>query len=99
MPKTIALVGAFDTKGHEFAFVKQEIERRGHHALTINSGVMDEPTFAPDIAATALAEAGGSTLTALRTQADRGKAIEIMAKGAAAIVKTLFEQGNIDAIL
>ena len=29
MPKTIAIVGALDTKGDEFAFVKDEIERRG----------------------------------------------------------------------
>ncbi len=99
MPKTIALIGALDTKGHEFAFVKQEIERRGHHTLMINTGVMDEPTFAPDIAAQMVAEAGGSTLVDLRTQADRGKAIEIMAKGAAAIVKNLFDQGKIDGIL
>ncbi len=42
MPNTIALIGALDTKGHEFAFVKQEIERRGHQTLVINTGVMDE---------------------------------------------------------
>ncbi len=99
MPKTIALIGTLDTKGHEFAFVKQEIERRGHHTLMINTGVMDDPVFAPDIAAQMVAEAGGSTLVDLRTQADRGKAIEIMAKGAAAIVKNLFDQGKIDGIL
>ncbi len=99
MPKTIALIGALDTKGHEFAFVKQEIERRGHHTLTINTGVIDEPIFAPDIAAQTLAEAGGSTLTELRAQADRGKAIEIMGQGAAVIVKKLFDQGKIEGIL
>ncbi|MCX6048709.1 MAG: Tm-1-like ATP-binding domain-containing protein [Chloroflexi bacterium] len=99
MPKTIALIGALDTKGHEFAFVKEEIEKRGHQTLVINTGVMDEPVFAPDITAQTLAEAGGSTLLDLRTQADRGKAIEIMAQGGATVVKRLFDQGKIDGIL
>ncbi len=36
MAKTIAVIGALDTKGQEFAFVKEEIENRGHHALVIN---------------------------------------------------------------
>lgn len=99
MSKTIALIGALDTKGHEFAFVKAAIEQRGHYTLVINTGVMDEPVFAPDIAAQMVAEAGGSTLVDLRTQADRGKAVEIMAKGAAVVVKNLFEQGKIDGIL
>ena len=35
--KTIVLIGALDTKGPEFAFVKSEIERRGHRALVINT--------------------------------------------------------------
>ena len=32
MPKTIAVIGALDTKGEEFLFVKKEIEKRGHSA-------------------------------------------------------------------
>lgn len=99
MPKTIALIGALDTKGHEFAFVKQAIEQRGHQTLVINTGVMEEPVFAPDIPAQAVAETGGSSQAELRAQADRGKAIDVMAKGAAAVVKQLYEQGKIDGVL
>ena len=99
MPKTIALIGALDTKGQEFAFVKQAIEERGHRTLVINTGVMEEPRLAPDIPAQAVAEAGGSTLADLRSQADRGKAIDVMAKGAAVVVKNLYEEGKIDGIL
>ena len=95
MPKTIALIGALDTKGHEFAFVKQAITQRGHLALVIDTGVMGEPRFAPDVAAHEIAAAAGTDLASLRTQADRGKAIEMMAKGAAMVVKALYEQGKI----
>jgi uncharacterized protein (UPF0261 family) len=99
MPKTIALIGALDTKGPEFAFVKEAIERSGHHTLVINTGVMEEPRWTPDITAAQVAEAGGVGLAELRTQADRGKAIEVMARGAAALVKQLFDQGRFAGVL
>jgi uncharacterized protein (UPF0261 family) len=99
MSKTIIVVGALDTKGQEFAFVKARIEERGHKALVINTGVIGEPPFKPDISAAEVAEAGGSTLQALRDQSDRGKAIAVMTAGAAAIVQALHERGQVDGIL
>lgn len=99
MSKTIGLIGALDTKGHEFAFVKAQIEGRGQRTLVINTGVIDEPLFPPEIDAAQVAAAGGVPLATLRTQADRGKAIQVMADGAAAIARELHSQGKIDAIL
>ena len=99
MSKTIALIGALDTKGPEFAFVKAQIEERGQQTLVINTGVIDEPTFVPDISAAEVAAAGGAALESLRAQADRGQAIQVMAAGAAAVVKELHNQGKLDAIL
>jgi len=99
MAKTIALIGALDTKGEEFAFVKAELLRRGHQPLVINTGVVGDPTFTPDISAERVAAAGGTTLADLRQQADRGKAIEVMTKGAAAVAQQLHEAGQIDGIL
>ena len=98
MPKTIALIGALDTKGREFAFVKAEIERRGHWALVINTAVIGEPAFAPDVSAERVAEAGGASLAALRAKADRGEAMEAMTCGVAGVVKDLYDQGRIDAV-
>lgn len=97
--KTIALIGALDTKGPEFAFVKNEIERRGHRAFVINTAVMGEPFFAPDVSAAEVANAGGAALDALRAEADRGRAIEVMMRGAAQLCKTLYDAGNIHAVL
>ncbi len=99
MAKTIALIGALDTKGEEFAFVQAELLRRGHQTLVINTGVVGEPALAPHITAAAVATAGGTDLNTLRQQADRGKAIEVMAKGAAVLVRQLQEAGKIDGIL
>ncbi|MGA9174860.1 MAG: Tm-1-like ATP-binding domain-containing protein, partial [Thermoactinomyces sp.] len=58
MSKTIAVIGAFDTKGDDYAFIKAEIEKRGHRPLMINTGVLGEPLFEPDISAEKVAEAG-----------------------------------------
>jgi len=98
MRKTIAVIGALDTKGKEFAFVKQEIERRGHQALVIATNVVGEPAFAPDIPSEQIAEAGGARLKALREQADRGAAMEVMTRGIARVARELYEQGKIDAV-
>jgi len=69
--KTIALIGALDTKGPEYTFVKNDIERRGHRAFVINTGVIGEPAFVPDVSAADVAKAGGASLHDLRTAADR----------------------------
>lgn len=99
MSKTIAVIGALDTKGKDFAFVKEAIRQRGHEALVIDTGVMGEPQFEPDVAAGDVAEAGGTTLEALREQADRGKAIEVMTRGIARVVEGLQEEGRIHGVL
>ena len=99
MPQTIAVIGALDTKAKEFDFVRAEIARRGHHALVINTGVMGEPGFEPHISAEQVAAAGGVSLAALRQQADRGAAMEVMTRGIARVVQDLFEAGQIQAVL
>src|SRR5262249_38879444 len=52
-----------------------------------------------DVGADAVAEAGGSSLAALREQGDRGVALEVMARGAALIAANLHAQGRIDSVL
>ena len=99
MKKTIAVIGALDTKGREFAFVKAAIEARGHRALVINTGVMGEALFAPDVEAAEVAEAGGRSLAALREEGDRGAAVSVMTNGIAILIKRLFEEGKIDGVL
>jgi uncharacterized protein (UPF0261 family) len=97
MGKTIAVIGALDTKGHDYAFIKQEIEKHGHQAFVINTGVLGEPFFDPDIPAEKVAEAGGSSLEELRKKADKSHAMSVMTRGIAVIMKELFLEGKIDA--
>jgi uncharacterized protein (UPF0261 family) len=97
--KTIAVVGALDTKGAEFGFLRAEIERRGCRALIVDVGVLGAPAFTPEISAEEVAQAGGSSLADLRLQGDRGVALDTMARGIAVVVRRLFEQGRFQAIV
>ena len=55
MARNIVVIGALDTKGAEFAFVKAAIQDRGHLPLVINTGVMGDPPFEPEISAAQVA--------------------------------------------
>ncbi|MFP4057586.1 MAG: Tm-1-like ATP-binding domain-containing protein [Candidatus Brocadiia bacterium] len=99
MGKTIALVGSLDTKAPDLAFVKEAIEARGHRALVVDTGVVGEPGFEPDVPAARVAEAGGTSLEALRRKEDKALAMEAMTRGIADVVAGLHEEGAIDAVL
>src|SRR3989304_1584443 len=99
MQKTIAVIGALDTKGQEYAFLKEEIEKRGCRPLVVNGGVIGEPYFPPDVQSEEVAAAGGVPLAELVEQGDRGRAMEVMTRGAAVIARRLFDQGKIDGII
>jgi uncharacterized protein (UPF0261 family) len=99
MANTIAVVGTLDTKGEEFLFVKKEVEKRGHQTLVINTGIMHDPFFQPDIAADEVAGAAGTSLAVLREKSDRGLAIDTMSQGIAKIVTDLFKAGKIQAVI
>ena len=47
MAKTILLIGAFDTKGPDYAFVRKKILSRGHNVLTVNTGVLGSTKLFP----------------------------------------------------
>ncbi|MBM4432543.1 MAG: UPF0261 family protein, partial [Chloroflexi bacterium] len=47
MAKTICIIGAFDTKGEEHAFLRERIMSQGHKVFTINTGVLGSTTLFP----------------------------------------------------
>lgn len=97
--KTIALIGALDTKGEEFAFVKADLEQRGYRTLVVNTGIMGEPSFTPDVSADEVAQAGGRSLASLREEGDRGTAVDVMTQGIAQITKSWANENKVDGVL
>ena len=99
MAKTIALLGALDTKGAEYGFVKECIEARGHTVLLIDVGVLGPPGVAPDVTRREVAAAGGADAGGLADRKDRGEAVAAMSRGAAALLPKLHAEGRFDAVL
>jgi uncharacterized protein (UPF0261 family) len=98
--KRICLIGAFDTKGPEYSFVREQILARGHEALTVNTGVLGSTELFPvDVDADKVAKAGGGSLKQLQEKKDRGEAMKIMCDGAPAIINSLYSEGKIDGII
>ncbi len=98
--KKILIIGAFDTKGPEHAFLRDRILEHGCEVVTLNTGVMGTTDLFPvDIEADRVAQAGGEPLTALREKKDRGLAMKVMSDGAPRVVKELYDRGRFDGII
>ena len=99
MANTVVIVGAFDTKGDEFAFVRQLIEQSGVDTLTVDFGVMGSPTFAPDVSRQEVAQAAGADLDYLASGDHKDEAMQSMAEGLALVVSRLYNDGRLDGII
>ena len=95
---TVVLVGTLDTKGHEYAFVRDRIRARGVDVLLVDAGILGEPLTEPDVTRQEVAAAAGADVQALADAGDRSAAIEVMGRGAAEIVLRLHAEGRLDAI-
>ncbi|MBA4104164.1 MAG: hypothetical protein C0485_00270 [Pirellula sp.] len=96
----IVVLGAFDSKGDEYAFLLDAIRRLGGDALTVNFGILGSTNlFRVDYDAEEVARAGGVELTMLRERGDRGAAMKCMAAGAAVLVRRLYDEGKLGGVI
>jgi uncharacterized protein (UPF0261 family) len=96
---TIAILGTFDTKGEEHAFLAETIRRNGFVPLLINAGCLEAPRIKPDINFEILAEAADPAWRTVIGRKDRGECVALMARGAAAIVADFASRGVIRGIV
>jgi uncharacterized protein (UPF0261 family) len=95
---TVVLVGTLDTKGKEYAYLRDRVRERGVDVLLVDAGILDEPLTEPDITRQAVAAAAGADVQALADARDRATAIETMGRGAAEVARRLHAEGRLDAI-
>ncbi|WP_433159259.1 Tm-1-like ATP-binding domain-containing protein [Kribbella sp. CA-247076] len=96
---TVVLLGTLDTKGEEYAFVRDRLTAAGLTVVVVDAGVLGEPRLTADVPREDVAAAAAADLAALRDAADRGAAVTAMAAGAAAVVRRLSDQGRCDGAL
>ena len=99
MAETVVIAGALDTKGADFAFVKELLEEAGMATLVVDFGVMGEPAFAPDVTRQEVCAAGGGDLGHLASGSHKDEAMATMARGLAAVVSRLHGAGRLDGII
>jgi uncharacterized protein (UPF0261 family) len=94
---TVVLIGTLDTKGHEYAYLRDRLEEQGVSVLLVDVGVF-EPQVEAHVPRQEVAAAAGVDVQALAAAGDRGAAVSAMAQGAAAVVKRLHDEGRLDGI-
>jgi uncharacterized protein (UPF0261 family) len=96
---TVVLLGTLDTKGVEYAFLRDRVREHDVEVLVVDSGIYDPVGLEPDITRDEVARAGGADVGALAQAGDRGAAVSTMATGAGEVVTRLHDEGRLDGIL
>jgi len=88
----VIIVGTLDTKGDEVRFARDLLRDRGIATIVVDAGSVGPPAFSPDIPR-------DRVFGAAPIPGDRGQAVAMAAKGAAEVVRSLHDEGRVDAIL
>jgi uncharacterized protein (UPF0261 family) len=91
---TVVLLGTLDTKGGEYAFLRDRLREQGVDVLLVDAGV-NAPSIDPDIGRDELVP----DVAELAAAGDRGAAVTAMARGAERTVAQLHADGRLDGIL
>lgn len=97
--KTILVVGTYDTKNDELAYMAERITAMGGGVLSMDISVLGDPVQPVDISKSDVAEAAGATIQAVIDSGDENTAMQIMARGASALARSLLDQGRFDGVV
>ncbi len=95
MSATVVLVGTLDTKGHEYAYLRERIREAGADVLLVDAGVLGAPQVEADVPREEVARAAGADHAQLAEAADRGAAMEAMGRGARVVLDRLADEDRL----
>ncbi|HEY6691769.1 MAG TPA: Tm-1-like ATP-binding domain-containing protein, partial [Solirubrobacteraceae bacterium] len=97
--KTVLLIGTLDTKGAEYAYLRERLRLHGVDAILADAGVNEPVGVTPDLSRSEVAAETGADPAALASAGDRGAAVTAMAEAAEALARRLFAEGRIGGVL
>jgi uncharacterized protein (UPF0261 family) len=97
--RTVLLLGTLDTKGDEFAFLRERLRDAGVRVLLADVGTLEPASVEADFTREQVGAEAGVDVEALRAAGDRGAAIAGMAGAAAALARRLYDEGRIHGVL
>ncbi|MGW6276276.1 Tm-1-like ATP-binding domain-containing protein [Kribbella sp. NPDC055071] len=95
---TVALLGTFDTKGAEYAWLADQVVGHGVDVLTVDVGSFSTQA-AVDVASDEVIASAGADADALRDRRDRGEMMAVMGAGAAVVLRRLVAEGRVHGLL
>jgi uncharacterized protein (UPF0261 family) len=96
---TILVAGTWDTKNAELGYIRDVIVAQGGRVLAMDVSVLGEASAPVDITKHHVAQAGGSTIAAAIDAQDENIAMQIMARGAAALAFQFYAEGKINGAI
>jgi uncharacterized protein (UPF0261 family) len=97
--KTILVIGTYDTKDDELAFLADVIREQGGNVVTMDVSVLGDPSSPTDYSKHDVAQEGGSSIKAAIASGDENKAMQIMAAGAGLLTARLYASGKFDGMV
>lgn len=97
--RTILIVGTHDTKSQELSFLAETVAGQGGGVLRMDVSVLGDPPGPVDLSKREVAAAGGSSIAEAMSCSDENRAMQIMARGAAALAAALCAQGRVHGVL
>jgi uncharacterized protein (UPF0261 family) len=97
--KTVLLVGTLDTKGAEYAYLRDRLRLHGVDTILADAGVNEPQGAEPDIDRAEVGAESGADPVALAAAGDRGAAVTAMASAAEALARRLYAEGRIGGVL
>ena len=94
----VALIGTLDTKGAEYAWLAEQLDKHGVQALFVDVGSFSASPLA-NVSSDDVIAAADSDAAALRGRRDRGEMMQVMSVGAARIIRDLASSGRIHGLL
>lgn len=98
-PKTILVIGTYDTKDGELNYICERITSQGGQVLTMDVSVLGDPQNATDISKHDVAAAAESSIQAAIDSGNENYAMQIMAQGAANMSASFYAQSRFDGVL
>ncbi len=96
---TVLLIGTLDTKGFEYAYLRDRLQADGVNVLVVDVGINDPNGISPDVTRHEVAASIGADANSLAAASDRGRAVATMTEAAGEFVSKLYREGRFDGIL
>jgi uncharacterized protein (UPF0261 family) len=97
--KTVLLIGTLDTKGAEYAYLRERLRLHGVEVILADAGVNEPVGADPDLSRGEVGAEAGADPAALAAAGDRGAAVTAMASAAEALARRLWDEGRIAGVL